>query len=280
MEGGRGGRRRRRWEAMEVDCLVNVFARLGLDDLTLSVPFVCKSWLAAALDPLCWKKLDFRRLELLPWSHFPKSFTLHYSLPFFSFTYLLRFAVCRSCDSATELRFPLKTTSVEDLIFASNKCPNLKSVALPVLSPDEEEQIPNLIRSWKNLERLQMEIKPSNFSELLKSISRHCRRFSELRVSGSIREEDAMAIVGFLPRLKKVDLSRSYLPKAELMIILNGCRKLGEVIVENCVGFHGGDGEILAMASEIKEFRDKGSKLCYVHELHRDDSLGFHGYAL
>ncbi|KAG0481339.1 hypothetical protein HPP92_012197 [Vanilla planifolia] len=111
----------RSWEEMEMDCLVHIFTRLGLEDLCLTLPLVCKSWLAAVKEPLCWKKLDFRRLDLLPWSDFSKKFSKQYSLPYFSFSCLLRLALKRSCGSVSELRLPLKHVSIDDLLLASLK---------------------------------------------------------------------------------------------------------------------------------------------------------------
>lgn len=50
-----------KWEDLEVDCLVNVLGRAGMESLLLNVPFVCKSWYKANLSPLCWEHLDFPR---------------------------------------------------------------------------------------------------------------------------------------------------------------------------------------------------------------------------
>ncbi|PKA61969.1 F-box/LRR-repeat protein [Apostasia shenzhenica] len=278
MENGRTA-----WEEMDVDCLVNVFSRLGLHDLALSVPLVCKRWRAAAVDPLCWKKLDFRRLELVPWSRFPKLFILHYSLPFFSFSFLLRFAVHRSCKSATELRFPLKFTFIDDLIFASKKCLKVKHVALPVLSPSDEAQIPELVGKWRDLERLEMESKPSNLPEVVKKIGLHCSRFSELALSASsIKEDDATAIARHLPELKCLELNKSYVPKESLLIIANGCRHLEKLTVRECVGFHGDDSEIMAKVCGIRDFRSEGCKLYrdFDESFDLGGGFGFHGYVL
>ncbi|KAG0478822.1 hypothetical protein HPP92_013541 [Vanilla planifolia] len=167
----------KRWEEMEKDCLVKVFMRLGLDDLTLTVPFVCKSWLAVAVDPLCWQKLDFRQIDVLPWSSFSKKFSIFYSLPYFSFSHLLRLCLKRSCSSVTELRFPLKHTSLEELVLASIECPRLKVLALPILSPSEEVHLPKLMNKWKHLQKLEMESKPNNFTEMVKTIGMHCGSF-------------------------------------------------------------------------------------------------------
>ncbi|XP_042487723.1 F-box protein FBW2-like [Macadamia integrifolia] len=47
------------WEDLNTDCLVLVFQRIGLESLILGVPFVCKSWYSASLNPQCWRYLCF-----------------------------------------------------------------------------------------------------------------------------------------------------------------------------------------------------------------------------
>ncbi|THG21927.1 hypothetical protein TEA_009199 [Camellia sinensis var. sinensis] len=47
-----------------MDCLVNVFGRVGIESLLLDVPFMCKPWYKATLSRLCWGKLDFSKISL------------------------------------------------------------------------------------------------------------------------------------------------------------------------------------------------------------------------
>lgn len=247
--------------------------KLDLDDLTLAVPFVCKSWFVAAHHPLCWRKLDFRRLDLLPWSAFSKSFALRHSLTYFSFTYFLKLAVGRSFNSVTELKFPLKSASLDDLVFCSNECPKLRSVALPILSADDEAMISELVCNWRDLERLELGSRPLNFPELVKKMGVYCKKISEIVVSGEIREEDAVAIAGYLPKLKKLDLSDSCLAKKDLFVIVRGCGELEELIVNGCFGFEGDDKEIKSKVSGIRNFKSEGCKL-YCEDAYEFCDLG------
>jgi len=110
------------WEDLELDCLLNIFQRLALEDLALGVPFVCKSWHRASLDPFCWKFLDFRTSDFTPGSKFAKRFESTYAPSSFSFTGLVKLSICRSCKLAVELRFPaFYRASIEDLVYASNE---------------------------------------------------------------------------------------------------------------------------------------------------------------
>ncbi|WOK99005.1 hypothetical protein Cni_G07717 [Canna indica] len=113
----------RPWDEMQADCLINIFRRLGLDDLSVAVPFVCKYWWRASLDPGCWRRLDFRSLDFMPWSHFCRSFTSRYHLKTLSFSRFMRFAVDRSRGAAEELAFPLifAAPSIQDLSYVSIK---------------------------------------------------------------------------------------------------------------------------------------------------------------
>ncbi|CAL9006753.1 unnamed protein product [Prunus brigantina] len=59
-----------RWEDLEMDCLVKVLEKVGMESLLLDVPFVCKSWYKATLNPSCWQSLIFpdnECMEVWPW---------------------------------------------------------------------------------------------------------------------------------------------------------------------------------------------------------------------
>ena len=131
---------------------------------------------------------------------------------------------------------------------------------MPNLTPEDELSVPQLIGKWKDLERLEMELKPSCFSELMEQIGVNCEKFRELTVSGSILTTDALAIVDFTPKIKCLDLSRSYLPKEELMVIMKGCGEIERLTVSGCIGFQV-DRDLLEMASGIRDFEPEGSKL-------------------
>ncbi|XP_020256196.1 uncharacterized protein LOC109833062 isoform X2 [Asparagus officinalis] len=103
----------RKWEDLPINCLVSVFGRLSLDDLTLGVPFVCKSWYEASLDPACWKILDFRAIDLWAGSSFNEKFMRAYRVEKFAFRGFLKYIISRSHKLATRLvlpesHFPLK----------------------------------------------------------------------------------------------------------------------------------------------------------------------------
>ncbi|XP_042380451.1 F-box/LRR-repeat protein At3g48880-like [Zingiber officinale] len=201
-----------RWDEMQADCLINIFRRLALGDLTVVVPFVCKSWYRASLDPSCWRRPNFRSLDFTPWSPFSRAFALRYRLHSpLSFSAFLRFALHRSRGVVDQLAFPLSSAvSIHDLAYASVKCPRLKVLALPDnLMLEDDLRIPELVRRWKDLEHLEMETNPSSFLEAVAEIDRNFSRFVGLKVRGLIGREDAKALARCLPELKHLELSKS-----------------------------------------------------------------------
>ncbi|CAL8989633.1 unnamed protein product [Prunus brigantina] len=63
----------RRWQDLEMACLVKVFEKVGMESVLLDVPSVCKSWYKATLNPSCWQCLIFpdnERTEIWPWDDF------------------------------------------------------------------------------------------------------------------------------------------------------------------------------------------------------------------
>ncbi|KAG6492910.1 hypothetical protein ZIOFF_047881 [Zingiber officinale] len=239
--------------------------RAVVGDLAVAVPFVCKSWYRASLDPSCWRRLNFRSLDFTPWIPFSRAFALRYRLHSpLSFSAFLRFALHRSHGVVDQLAFPLSSAvSIHDLAYASVKCLRLKALALPDnLMLEDDLRIHELVWRWKDLEHLEMETKPSSFLEAVAEIGRNCPRFVGLKVRGLIRREDAKALARCLPELKHLELSKSYLTKDELLVVIGGCRKLETLTVKDCLGFQADD-EILKLVSRIKRFEHEGSTLVY-----------------
>lgn len=52
-----------KWEDLNMDCLVNVLRRVGIESLLFGAPFVCQSWYKASLHPSCWQIINFQKLE-------------------------------------------------------------------------------------------------------------------------------------------------------------------------------------------------------------------------
>ncbi|XP_019055639.1 PREDICTED: F-box protein FBW2-like isoform X2 [Nelumbo nucifera] len=220
----------RKWEEMNKDCLVKVFEVVGLESLILDVPFVCKSWYNASLDPQCWKNLTFPKLGGWPSSPFMERYMDEYHADKFSVTGFIKFVVDRSCKSSVKLVLP-GCCSLEAFAYVSNECPSLQVIGLP--------------------------------SELVVSGENHILEFnfSGLGTKGYIDNEAALAIATQLPKIKYLHLKNSSLPRESLVTILEGCKELVELDVRNCIGFEADDEEILMLASHIKRFKPEGSEI-------------------
>ncbi|KAL5723220.1 hypothetical protein ACHQM5_006643 [Ranunculus cassubicifolius] len=100
----------RKWEELNEDCLVKVFEGVGLESLILDVPFVCKSWYKVAIYPGCWKRLDFRFINLDHQLSFQNRFIALYNVINFSCIKFIQLVVRRSRRSATSLVLPISLT--------------------------------------------------------------------------------------------------------------------------------------------------------------------------
>ncbi|CAL2224704.1 unnamed protein product [Prunus armeniaca] len=145
---------KRRWEDLEMDCLVKVLEKVGKESLLLDVPFVCKSWYKATLNPSCCECI-----EVWPWdvSECPNfqnlmdRFVSEYQIDRdrCSVTTLLKFVINRSSGNAM-LKLP-KCCTVEAFEFAAN-CPGLVTLSLPGDALDSKRTNLELIGKWKHLE--------------------------------------------------------------------------------------------------------------------------------
>ncbi|KAH0457722.1 hypothetical protein IEQ34_013037 [Dendrobium chrysotoxum] len=264
----------RKWEELTFDCLVCIFSKLGLEDLSIGVPLVCKSWHGASLDPECWKILDFQDMDFTTNSKFIARFNQEYQIPNFSFASFMKLSISKSHGSAIKLTIPsmLGLSFYQDLILASIECPRLKVLALPTLLRQDDQQIPGLIARWKDLEILEMKWKPILFLELIEEIRANCPNFMGLHLCGHFEGKDAEAIVKCLPKLRSLVMRGSFLRREELMMILNGCKELQEVDVSRCRGFDADDEILKKASSRIKKFACEGSK---VEEYYVDRLYGY-----
>lgn len=120
--------------------------------------------------------------------------------------------------------------------------------------------IPELIGKWKRLEWLTLG-SSYDLVKILSQISIHCKGFWGLRVSNAyIFDDEAIAIVNFLPRIKHLRLRKAEIGRDALMKLLQGCKELRVLDVSDCIGFWADDEEILKLASNITNFSCKGSR--------------------
>ncbi|KAK9920217.1 hypothetical protein M0R45_028775 [Rubus argutus] len=176
----------RRWEELDEDCLANVFAKVGMESLILALPFVCKSWYATTLNPLCWKFLSFPEFEPYPlfttieaidvrtqrFGPFYDKFVEEYGIDRarFSITGFIKLVVNRTNGKAIYLKLPGFCTE-EALRFVSYACPALRVLFLydDLVIFKHSQIVSELIGNWKFLEHLTL---GGNFGEIVKQYRR------------------------------------------------------------------------------------------------------------
>ncbi|KAJ6749501.1 hypothetical protein OIU85_000170 [Salix viminalis] len=257
----------RKWEDLEFDCLVNVLGRVDMESLLLYVPFVCKSWYEASLNPSCWKHLVFPQDMHSSWDvedlTLIQKFNLWYDIHKCSLYSFIKFVVGRSHGSCTDLSLP-SHCSEEVLKYIADECPALISLSLSAdhfLSSEYSCILPTLIGKWEHLESLWL-ANSDNLVDIITQISLACSNFSGLNVSSAtIGEKEASAIVTNLPNIKSLILRGAEIDLENVVIILQGCRNLVHLDVRNCTGFISDDERVLELASNIKTFMCEGSRL-------------------
>lgn len=239
-----------------MDCLVNIFGRLGIESLLLDVPFVCKSWSKATLSPLCWQRLVFPNMSLDPsrYDFFTCRLLVEYQVKgVFSITSFMKSVINRSRRSATTVVLPSCCTE-EALVYVAEVCPDLRTLELPYnLHRNLKLKIPNLISKWENLEHLILE---RDFEiPIIAKISIHCKNFHSLTVKRArMGKVEASAIVTLLPKIRYLDLSDGYIEKEILLKVLQGCKELVHLDVSKCFALKVDD-EIVKLASSNSTFK-------------------------
>ncbi|KAJ9676414.1 hypothetical protein PVL29_025101 [Vitis rotundifolia] len=152
----------RKWEELNMDILVNVFGRVGMESLLLDVPFVCKSWYKASREPQCWEHLIFPEYikpddiweENSPDRGFAERLVTTYQENL-SVTAFMKFIVNRSCGCAAIIKLP-KFCTEEALEYIAHECPRLKVLDVGLYNFSIEDIIPKFVSKWKSLEMMRL----------------------------------------------------------------------------------------------------------------------------
>ncbi|KAI7735634.1 hypothetical protein M8C21_031950 [Ambrosia artemisiifolia] len=226
----------RDWKELPVDCLVQVFARVGIESLIGTIPLVCKSWYNATFYPQSWQQLVFHKLPTTKHSN------LHHHPPQHaadSLETFLHFAVARSHGLVTDLVFPPHSRLKQGQIaWIAQQCPSLKLLVLPnYLSYVINFEVANSVCNWKDLEGLQVS-SLIGLKTTIANISKNCPKFYHLSVYVPRLDGDvASAIASQLPHIKTLDLRFSTIERDDLVVVLKACHKLRHLdISDQCKG--------------------------------------------
>lgn len=113
------------------------------------------------------------------------------------------------------------------------RSPNLKRLVLPAWNRIKKTGICKAISMWKDLESLAM---PSiaNPPYLMEEISKHCNKFSELKIFGPCDILFVQTLIRYVPNLKVLSLRCSILHMDALLLILNGLKNLEVLNISHC----------------------------------------------
>ena len=132
------------------------------------------------------------------------------------------------------------------------------------MSLEEISPLGELIGKWKDLEFLHIREYQPYTRDILLSIKSHCINFVGIKKIGLMGDDESSAIAEVLPGLKQLTVTSSsthaFMVRESLKEILEGCRELEVLVINNCCGFEV-DEEILEMASHIKSFMYKDVRL-------------------
>ncbi|KAL6213623.1 hypothetical protein ACLB2K_013070 [Fragaria x ananassa] len=265
-----------KWDKLDHDCLVHIFGKVGrgfMESLLMDIPFVCKSWHKASLDPKCLESLIFpiivtnvynTDVETEDWTCDPflKRFLTEFRInKNFSITAFIKFMVNRSKGCATEIRLPV-CTSEEALKHVAASCPRLKTLTLPAdVVYYKSRMIPDMIGKWKDLEYLLMGSCYHDMEKIISQIGLHCKNFYYLDIRDCLVTKDAALAIAKLPNLKHIVMVNTKIERVNFVRLLKGCKNLVSLDARNCLGFDAGDREISKLASRISDFKCHGSRV-------------------
>ncbi|KAJ4843871.1 hypothetical protein Tsubulata_024348, partial [Turnera subulata] len=210
---------RRKWEDLEINCLVN----LGWSRCYWLCLLRVKSWYRASLEPKCWEQiiLSVSLPIRSPWFYMKGRLEDTHKVKNFTITKLIKSIIDRSNGNCTVFEVHWGFRELEVLPYLAEKCPALTHLSVPRMSNESISILPQLIRNWKHLEFLGIPLNPSD------------------------RHED---ILIFRQTLHEI--------KSYLTTILRGCRELVHLELDKpnyCRGLEL-DEETIKLASGINTF--------------------------
>ncbi|XP_073005386.1 F-box/LRR-repeat protein At3g48880-like [Typha latifolia] len=210
-QGGAG-----RWEDLNRDLLVAILARVGVADLVAAVPFVCSSWRGAAMDPACWRNLDFSNWDAISY---------HLGLRGLDgFPGFLEFVLSRTHGLLDSIYFP-SFADEDDLLLVAERCPKLLYFSLPDphLSADKFCEAVSKLHFLKG-----MAVDENLISyEVLLHVNQCCANFTELKVfTGYLDDEMASIISNSLPRLQKLEITNTNFTAQAIITFLDQLKEL------------------------------------------------------
>ncbi|KAL6206874.1 hypothetical protein ACLB2K_024120 [Fragaria x ananassa] len=249
---------RRRWEEMNMDCLAYAFSKAGMESLLLAVPFVCKSWHKAALNPKCWTCLEFP--DHRPYPVFvntveeidtpPRSFGTFYDKFIhvyridksrFSITAFVKMVVDKSKGKATELELPMCGTEAA-LRYVADACPLLRALTFvdDLVIFKHSQILPEVIGKWKFLEKFFLGGSLILTVEHVNDGRYFCKYFQELLAPETpscynVLERIIVQIGTHCKQFRFLNLILIHLLQVEALAIVNFLPHLRTILAGRCI---------------------------------------------
>ncbi|XP_058101147.1 F-box/LRR-repeat protein At3g48880-like [Magnolia sinica] len=133
----KANKNQRSWDALPEDVVAIILAKVGTQDLIFNIPFTCKAWYKASLNPLSWQTLDFSDWNSISFIKRANSRRLNIMNvgkndidSEATFDRLLRFAVNRSRGCVTTVIYPNSMVVPNGIDCIRRRCPKIKMFQL------------------------------------------------------------------------------------------------------------------------------------------------------
>ncbi|KAL3498798.1 hypothetical protein ACH5RR_041530 [Cinchona calisaya] len=231
---------KRSWSDMPTDILLQIFAFLSVVDRIFNVSMVCRSWYSACSNKIIWNSLDLCEIkhQLISSQNFVAKPQLQV---------IFKLVINLGGENLTTLIIdPMLEVDDEHLIYAAERCPNLKQLGLPSLKGTTNLGLRTAFSHWTNLESMFVSFGSCfPYLHIFKIIGENCPNFTELKLSVScVDKKTASAITKSLPNLKVLSV-RSFLFKKEAAItLLNVLMDLDKLYISICKLINNNDGSV------------------------------------
>ncbi|KAL3512741.1 hypothetical protein ACH5RR_025458 [Cinchona calisaya] len=211
---------------MDPDILLKIFASLSALDLVIRISGVCKSWRSLSWEPILWKTT----LDLSMFRNYFLSQNLDRAND--RGLYFFKIAMNHSGLKPERLIFDITPTiNDEFLIYAAQRCPNLKELVVPCTRYIREKALARALEFWGSLESLFMSfyscLPPPTIFE---TIGANCKNLTVLKIrSCYFTEETAATVSKWIPGLKVFRIRCGEINKVVIEILVDTMVNLEEL---------------------------------------------------
>ncbi|EHA8587266.1 F-box protein FBW2-like [Cocos nucifera] len=238
--GGRGGGCEkgeevgRRWsEGMSPEVLALIFGRIPADEMSRTVPFVCRGWREAVLGPYCWAEIDLEQ-----WCRRVNRSDVIDS----AFRRLIR----RSRGNLRRLSAYRLGNSAFSYVAFSARFLNILQIPMSEVT---DQMVEKHAQSLLALTVLDISYCLKITSKGIESLGKHCKSLIQLRrnmpppepewsqdgtANAEVDESEALSVANTMPRLEYLELAYGRFSDCGLDAILTSCCYLHVLDIRGC----------------------------------------------